>query len=154
MFSMQLNTIASLGIEISRPIYENVKIPPDITLLDSEALAAMFTVLTGWADFFASKFAEAQVNEKNAEDELEYITDVLTVEVMRSATKTDKVTLFKAQIAIDPKVREAKEKQKDAYATRKAWEMLLGNQERDLTLVSREITRRTNDQRALRKDYI
>jgi hypothetical protein len=31
--------------------------------------------------------------------------------------------------------------------------MLLNNHERDLSLVSREITRRTHDQRAMRKDW-
>jgi hypothetical protein len=147
---VQLDTLSNA----KEPQHKNVDLPHDITDLGSEQLAEMFTVLTVWADFFASKLTMAQIEEKEIEKRLEYETAKLTVQFLENATKTDKVSLAKAQIAIDPKIVELKDLQHERYAQRKAWELLLNNQERDITLVSREITRRTSDQRANRKDYI
>ena len=140
---MQLD---KLGL-VPEPRYENAKLPYDITDLSSDQLAEMFTILTSWADFFASKLTKAQIDEKSAESKLEYEVAKLTVELLGKATKTDKVTLVKAQIAIDPTVVDLKEKLSERYAQRKVWELLLTNQERDITLVSREITRRTSERR-------
>ena len=140
---MQLD---KLGL-VPEPRYENAKLPYDITDLSSDQLAEMFTILTSWADFFASKLTKAQIDEKSAESKLEYEVAKLTVELLGKATKTDKVTLVKAQIAIDPTVVDLKEKLSEKYAQRKVWELLLTNQERDITLVSREITRRTSERR-------
>ena len=143
---MQLDKLAL----IPQPRYENAKLPHDITDLSGEQLAEMFTILTSWADFFASKLTQAQIDEKEAESKLEYETAKMTVELLGKATKTDKVSLAKAQIAIDPTIVDLKEVLSQKYAHRKVWEMLLNNQERDITLVSREITRRTSEKR---RDY-
>ena len=140
---MQLDKLALLP----EPRYENAKLPHDITDLSSDQLAEMFTILTAWADFFASKLVQAQIDEKDTESKLEYETAKLTVELLGKATKTDKVSLAKAQIAIDPKIVDLKEALSQRYASRKVWEMLLNNQERDIALVSREITRRTSEKR-------
>ena len=50
-------------------------------------------------------------------------------------------------------IQDLEDKHHQAYVQRKAWEVMLQNQERNTTLVSREITRRTSDQRSFRKDY-
>jgi hypothetical protein len=54
---MQLDslTIYDQLLTTKQPSYEMVKLPPDITALSSEQLAEMFTVLTGWADYFATQ---------------------------------------------------------------------------------------------------
>ena len=140
---MQLDKLAL----IPQPRYENAKLPHDITDLGGEQLAEMFTILTSWADFFASKLVQAQIDEKEAESKLEYEIAKLTVDLLGKATKSDKVTLVKAQIAIDPTIVDLKDALSQRYAQRKVWEMLLNNQERDITLVSREITRRTSEKR-------
>lgn len=132
---------------LPEPKYENAKLPHDITDLNGDQLAELFTVLTSWADFFASKLTKAQVDEKAAEGKLDYETAKLTVELLGKATKTDKVSLAKAQIAIDPTIVSLKQELHDIYSRRKFWELMLNNQERDITLVSREITRRTSEKR-------
>ena len=132
---------------LPEPRYENAKLPHDITDLNGDQLAELFTVLTSWADFFASKLTKAQVDEKAAEGKLDYETAKLTVELLGNATKTDKVSLAKAQIAINPTIVSLKKELHDKYSERKLWELMLGNQERDITLVSREITRRTSEKR-------
>jgi hypothetical protein len=147
---MQLDPLVTKGWELPEPKYEQAKLPPDITALSSDQLAEMFTVLTGWADFFATKLVQAQLAEKDAEKKLDRHIARLTVEKMGSATKGDRVTLIKAQIACDPDVQDLEDSHRDAYAMRKAWEVMLTNQERDITLVSREITRRTSER--MRRD--
>ena len=144
---MQLDPIVNKGWNLPEPKYEQAKLPPDITALSSDQLAEMFTVLTGWADFFATKLVQAQLAEKDLEKKLDRHIARLTVEKMGSATKGDRVTLIKAQIACDPDVQDLEDQHSSAYAMRKAWEVMLTNQERDITLVSREITRRTSEQR-------
>lgn len=143
---MQLDRIALFP----EPKYENAKLPRDITDLSSDQLAEMFTILTSWADFFSSKLTQAQIDEKSSESKLDYEIAKLTVDLLGKATKADKVSLVKAQIAINPTIVELKKDLEEKYAQRKVWELLLGNQERDLTLVSREITRRTSEKR---RDY-
>jgi len=137
-----------------QPKYEMVKLPPDITALSSEQLAEMFTILTGWADYIATQLANAQIQERTFEKKLDRKVASLLVEKMGAKEKGDRVTLVKAQISMDEDVQDLEDKHHQAYVQRKAWEVMLGNQERDITLVSREITRRTSDQRANRKDYM
>lgn len=144
---MQLDSVdvrANL-LQAKQPEYDRVNLPPDITSLSSEQLAEMFTILTGWADYMATQLANAQIQEKEMEKKLDRKTASLLVEKMGAREKGDRVTLVKAQIALDPEVQDLEDKYHQIYAKRKAWEVMLGNQERDITLVSREITRRTSE---------
>lgn len=150
---MQLDSVKHI-IAATPPSYDMVKLPPDITSLSSEQLAEVFTGLTGWADFFATQLANAQIREKTLEKLVDRKVASLTVEKMGQSTKADKVSLIKAQIALEPELQKLEDQLHEAYTQRKAWEVMLSNQERDISLVSREITRRTSDQRALRKDYL
>ena len=130
-------------MNIPKPSYDLVTLPPDITDLSGEQLAEMFTILTGWADYTASQLAQAQIAERAAQRALDFRVNKLMVEKLGSATKGDKVTLIRAQIAIDDDVVELEDALEEKHAYRKMVEMMLSNQERDITLVSREITRRT-----------
>lgn len=150
---MQLDSVVQQGLNLPKPKYEQAVLPPDITALSSEQLAEMFTVLTGWADYMASQLVQSQIAERTAQRALDLATNKLIVQRMGAATKGDKVTLIKAGIAIEPDILDLEEAYEAKYAYRKMLEMMLSNQERDITLVSREITRRTSDQRAFRKDY-
>jgi hypothetical protein len=147
---MQLDPIVRRGIELPKPAYDQAILPPDITELSSEQLAEMFTILTGWADYMASQLVQAQLAERDAQLKLDRATNRLMIEKMGAATKADKVTLIKAQIAVDPSVIDLEDTYEEKYAYRKLLEMMLNNQERDITLVSREITRRS--QGTLRRD--
>lgn len=146
----ELDVITQQGLELPKPKYDRVTLPPDITDLSSEQLAEMFTILTGWADYMASQLVQAQLSERAAERDLDLMTNRLLVEKMGSAAKGDRITLVKAQIFVDERVLDLSEKHEKRYAYRKILEMMLNNQERDITLVSREITRRSNG--TLRRD--
>lgn len=142
-----------IGIVFRRPQQDQVQLPEDITTLSSEQLAETFTALTAWADYIASQLAVANLEERAAQRALDLEENKMLITRMGSAAKGERVTLVKAQIAADDKIVSLSQEYEDKYAYRKLLEMLLNNHERDLTLVSREITRRTNDQRANRKDY-
>ena len=143
MQAMRLDSLTQKAIDVPKPAYELTPLPPDITSLSSEQLAELFTVLTGWADYTASQLTQAQLAERASQKSLDLKINFLIVEKMGSATKGDKVTLIKAQIATDDEVLKLEEEFEERYARRKILEMMLNNQERDITLVSREITRRT-----------
>jgi hypothetical protein len=146
----ELDVITQWGLDLPKPKYDQAVLPPDITELSSEQLAEMFTILTGWADYMASQLVQAQLAERTAERDLDLMTSRLLVEKMGSAAKGDRITLVKAQISVDERVLDLSERYETKYAYRKILEMMLNNQERDITLVSREITRRSNG--TLRKD--
>jgi hypothetical protein len=69
-----------------------------------------------------------------------------------SKVKGERVTMMKAQVMADPDFIDVEERYMNAYAYRKMLEVVYNNFERDVALVSREITRRTNDVRTGRKD--
>lgn len=144
---MQLDPVIQQVANPLQPHYERMNIPEDVTVLGSDELAELFTKLTGWADFFASKLVEAQLDERARQLALDRFSSRLLLNRMGLATKADKVTLIKAEVSLDPQVVKLEDEVEVAYSYRKTYEMILSNHERDLTLVSREITRRTSEMR-------
>jgi hypothetical protein len=136
-----------------RPEFDYVELPSDITTLSSEQLGERFTKLTAWADYAASELAHAQIAERTVQRQLSIKENLLLVQKMGAAAKGDRITLVKAQIAIDPEVLELSQSYEEKYAYRKLVEMTLTNYERDLALISREVTRRSNDLRSTRKEW-
>lgn len=145
--------IDSLGLKFNRPEINQVTLPLDITVLSSEQLAEKFGALTAWADYIASELSSAIIEERAAQRALDLAENRMLVTRMGAAVKGERITFVKAQISVDDKIVELAQDYENKYAYRKQVEMLLNNHERDLTLVSREITRRGSDQRAMRKDY-
>jgi hypothetical protein len=147
---MQLDPVMKQGLDLPKPVYDQAVLPPDITELSSEQLAEMFTILTGWADYMASQLVQAQLAERDALRKAELAESKATVRLTTGAPRGTTVTLIKAQIDTDPVIMDLRDKYEEKYAYRKILEMMLNNQERDITLVSREITRRS--QGTLRRD--
>lgn len=151
--SVLVQTLESLGLNIVKPSIEVGHLPSDITTLSSEQLGEKFTVLTAWADYAASTLAVAQIEERAVQRKLELLENTLLVTKLGSATKSERVTLVKAQIATDPEVVRLSQEHEEKYAYRKLVEVMLNNYERDIALVSRELTRRSNDLRSTRKEW-
>ena len=140
---MELTPMMQDGLELPKPVYEQAVLPPDITELNSEQLAEMFTVLTGWADYMSSQLVQAQLAERDSLRKAELAESKALVRLTTAAPKGTTVSLIKAQIDIDKNILELRDKYEEKYAYRKILEMMLNNQERDITLVSREISRRS-----------
>ena len=126
--------------------------PGDISVLDSEALSELFTKLTAWSNFVAGQLAAAEVDEKYLEKRKNTLEAKLLLAKDNDKVKGERITLIKAQVNADPMIVELDEQLMKNYAYRKMVEVIANNFERDVALVSREITRRTNDIRAMRKD--
>jgi len=148
-----VSVLKDMGVTISRPTMEVGHLPADITTLSSEELGEKFTVLTAWADYASSQLAIAQIEERAAQRKLDLIENKLLVTKLGNAVKGERVTLVKAQIAIDQDVMDLTLEYDEKYTYRKLVEMLLNNYERDIALVSRELTRRSNDLRSTRKEW-
>lgn len=126
--------------------------PKDISVLDSDELSELFTKLTAWSNYVAGQLAASQVDERYIEKQKDMLEAKLFLSKDNSKVKGERVTLIKAQVNSDPRIVELEEDYLNAYAYRKMLEVVSNNFERDVALVSREITRRTSDMRAIRKD--
>ena len=135
------------GIHFNKPSDEQVKLPEDITSIGSEELGELFTKLTSWTDYINSQLTFAQLEERNLLKRKERLENTLLVRRMGAQVKGERVTLIKAQISIDQDIVDLDTEYEEKYTYRKLVEMLLTNHERDLALVSREITRRSNEQK-------
>ena len=142
-----------VGLRIKRPNFDVGELPSDITMLSSEQLGERFSSLTAWADFAATQLAIAQIEERSTQRRLDSLESKMLITKMGSAVKGERITLVKAQIAADPQIEDLTIELEEKYAYRKLVEVLLNNYERDIALVSRELTRRSNDLRSTRKEW-
>lgn len=143
----------SWGLHFNKPSDDQVVLPSDITDISSEQLGELFTRLTAWTDYIASQKVLAELEERDAQKRLKRLEDTMMFKRMGAQVKGERVTAIKAEIACNQDVIDLENEYEEKYAYRKLVEMLLTNHERDLSLVSREITRRSNDQRSVRKEY-
>jgi hypothetical protein len=140
------------GLHFHKPSGEQVILPNDITSVDSEELGGLFTRLTAWTDYIASQLTMALLEERAALKKKEFTENTMLIRRMGAQVKGERVTKVKAEISISPELVELDNDYEEKYAYRKLVEMLLSNHERDLQLVSREITRRQSESRLSRKD--
>jgi hypothetical protein len=138
---------AGWGLTFPKPEDAQVTLPSDITDISSEELGQLFTRLTSWTDYINSQLTMAQLEERSALKKKEFLENKLLITRMGAQTKGERVTTVKAEIAVHQDVIDLDNDYEEKYAYRKLVEMLLTNHERDLSLVSREITRRSNESR-------
>jgi hypothetical protein len=96
----------------------------------------------------------AELEERAALKKKDFAENTMLIKRMGASVKGERITAVKAEISINPELIELENDYEEKYAYRKLVEMLLTNHEpRPRPEPAREITRRTNDQRAFRKDY-
>jgi len=135
------------GLTFKKPGFDQVHLPSDITAIGSEDIGELFTKLTAWTDYIASQHTLAILEERAALKKKDYLENTMLIKRMGASVKGERVTTVKAEIAVHQDVVDLDNDYEEKYAYRKLVEMLLTNHERDLQLVSREITRRSNDSR-------
>lgn len=118
------------------------EVPSDITELDDEGLMQLFGELTAYANFLSAQYACALIDEKNAEQALDFIESKRYIAAYE-VNKKETVTIMKARLATDPEIIALREASSAKYAYKKLIEVMLNNIERNTQLVSRELTRRT-----------
>jgi hypothetical protein len=142
-----LEKFSGWGLTFSKPSSEQVTLPEDITEVTSEQLGELFTRLTAWTDYISSQLTMSQLEERAALKKKEFTENTMLVRRMGAQVKGERVTAVKAEIAVNEDVVALDSDYEEKYAYRKLVEMLLTNHERDLQLVSREITRRSSNYR-------
>lgn len=135
------------NLTFHKPAGEQVSLPTDITTIDSEELGELFTRLTAWTDYINSQLTMAQLEERAALKKKDFTENTMLIKRMGAQVKGERITAVKAEISINPEIVQLDNDYEEKYAYRKLVEMLLTNHERDLSLVSREITRRSNEYR-------
>lgn len=148
-----LSKFEGWGLHFEKPSDEQVKLPADITSISSEQLGELFTRLTAWTDYIASQKVMAELEERASLRKKDFTENTMVIRRMGSAAKGERITAIKAEVSIHQDVIDLENDYEEKYAYRKLVDMLLTNHERDLALVSREITRRANDLRSTRKEY-
>lgn len=122
-----------------RPDYDLPDIPTNITDVSDDILMELFVAFTGWQNYAATQFAEAEVEEERADSNVRFLEATGMVKAFGGKVK---VTEVRAEIALDPTVVRAKSEALNAYAKRKMTKVVYDNCERSVFVVSRELSRR------------
>lgn len=140
-----IEELANQGIIVGRSIDMTApQLPPDITELDDEALMLLFTELTSYLDFISFQVSLAQIDEREAERRLDIATATATAQQPKALA-----AVIKAAALADSTVIELSNDHSVKYNYRKLIEAMANNLERDMHLVSRELTRRTSGGNAM-----
>jgi len=140
-----VDKIKNWNLHFNQPDGGQVVLPPDITDVTSEQLGELLTKLTSWTNYIASQLAMAQLEERSALKKLEFLENTLLVKRMGAQTKGERVTTVKAEIATHQDIVDLSNDYEEKYAYRKLVEMLMTNHERDVFVVSREMSRRSTE---------
>jgi hypothetical protein len=132
--------LADQGIIVGRSVdLVAPELPSDITNLGDEELMELFTAQTSYMDFLSFQTALAQIDEREAEKKMDAAIAVATANQPKGLA-----AVIKATALADPKVAEISYDHSIKYNYRKIIEAMAANVERDMYLVSRELTRRTS----------
>jgi hypothetical protein len=122
-----------------RPSHDLPQIPDDLTDLGDTALMETFSRYVAWQNYAAYEFAQSEVEEARSEARVRFVEARAMV---TNWDRTDKVTVARAELALDPEVERARQDLLISYAHRKMTGVIYANCERAAALVSRELTRR------------
>ena len=140
-----LDSVTELGFGLTaKPDYTIPTLPRDITELDDEGLMDLFVQFTQWNAHLAGAQAIAIINEREAQRALDN-QEAASMIANWTGAKGDRITLIKAQIASSEEIKDLAYELDLKYAFRKLIETRTLNVERDSSVVSRELTRRTSD---------
>jgi hypothetical protein len=128
----------SPGVD-SKPV-----LPTDLSDLDDAALMEEFSLFIAWADYASAQVGLAVIAERASELELEW---QISLHLTDASTKKT-VTQIKGEALQNPDVYAARKKVEEAYAYRRVVSDLSDRYERDAAVLSRELTRRTNESSA------
>jgi hypothetical protein len=125
-----------------RPVRDRPPVPARPTELHDDTLMEMWATLTAWQDHVAGVLGLCEIDERACDS----IYDMAFAEILSGLAPSKRsegsVTVAKAEASQHPQVTDAKNKLDLAYARRKVMQMMAENLERDVFLLSRELTRR------------
>ena len=141
-----IKALADQGLLFRESIDLDVpELPADISRFDDEDLMELFTRLTAYSNFLNTQLALASIAEHNAEEHMDTTRSLALLEANVTKTTKDTVTLLKARISSDKVVVASAKEFNAKHNYRKLVEVMVNNTERDITLLSRDLTRRTSN---------
>lgn len=144
--SVGKSVVARLGSQgfalPDKPSLDSVpSLPTDLTELSDEELMETFALFTAWCDYASAQVGLAVIAEREAERHREEAEGKAWLNIPPKSS----VSASKGLVAADPGVVEATFLVDEAHAYRRMVAELAARYERDAAVMSREITRRTND---------
>jgi len=121
----------------SLPSFPIPTIPDEVTDLTDDELMSLFRQHVEWQNYLAVKIGDAELAETRAENSLKRAEAKFT-----SKAENDKLWKAKGERDADETYVVAKDAHTEAYATRKALQIVAGNCERSANFLSRELSRR------------
>jgi hypothetical protein len=130
----------------SSPVVDSGRpsLPSDITAVSSVDLMNLFVHLTEFTNYAATQEAFAVIDEKHAEAVAADKHNQLMSRADSSDSRSGRVTFQKIQASSDPAYLQLRAKADIASAYRTLLRSMMESLDRDLKVVSREITRRTS----------
>ena len=142
--SQRRDAFLDLGIdEPKAPDFRPPSLEADIDDLNDKELMNLFVQFTRWTDFFQYQLAIEEIHERYADQEVRKL-EGLYLTRNRPEKASEAVTWVRAQMDTDQEIRSARDALKLYYARMKLKQMLFESSERDASVVSRELTRRTD----------
>jgi hypothetical protein len=125
-----------------RPEFERPKRPRDVSALSDDQLMQLFSELTEWIVYAHGSAARYAVQEKAAQKNLDEEEARFLV---NNWGAQDKVTVARAHRDASPDVIKLQDELLEAYTRRKVTDSIVFGLDASITLVSRELTRRTGN---------
>lgn len=134
-----------------KPKFSVPDVPTRITEMDDKALMNLFVRHTRWRGFLSGQQALAEVDERFAEDHLKVLEAKALIRDW-GGSKEDRVAVARAERMNDPEVQDAMERVQGAYARRKLVQAMADASDKNVSLISRELTRRVGMEPTERRD--
>lgn len=136
-----LEKVLDQGFHLPEVPADQPSLPSDLSELDDQSLMEELALFTSWADYAGSQVGLAVISERSAELDMEWQISRYYSDSSRSTP----VTITKAEALQDPDVYASRRKFEEAHAYRRLVADLHARYERDATVLSRELTRRTSE---------
>lgn len=137
--------IVAQGLDLpDKPVSGLPQLPDSLTTMTDVELMEAYAEFVAWSDYTTSQVAAAAIDERAAQAYLESVEAEVMLREWSGKTG-DRVTVQKAKAASDEAVIRARNEVDERYAYRKLTESIATSMERNAQMLSRELTRRTSN---------
>jgi hypothetical protein len=130
------------------PEHPGTELPPtmpeDLTDIDDRHLMDLFAGFTAWSNYASTQLSKAEIDEAEAKSSVDFQEARAAIDAWEEETGTKRtVTITKARRLVEVEVQEALEEHRKLYARRKLVGAMFDVMERNIFLISRELSRRS-----------
>lgn len=135
-------TVEKDGLDLpEKPEFTLPKLPTNLTDLSDDRLMRLMAKFARFQDYVDGQLKAVEIDEALAESRLEYQRAKYLVRTWEG-NSSDKVTIAKAQAAVDPVVQKVADIHQTLRYKRKFMNVMADSLARDAAVLSRELSRR------------